>query len=1259
MPRNYIVFLQQNLARRHEPTFALNKLIDDLTLFNYISRDLSYLKSKVRAKEISEQCLYLEKLANENGQIPRIIPVACIQEPNVTNGRVRGFENKNILCTGERPRAALVTILSTNIKLDFENSNADVLSAVLFSKKSKINVVSLYHDINKAEIPGDLLNLLDQATSVFIAGDTNAHSTLWGCTANNTRGDLWDTTLASFKLDILNDTNEPTFSNHLGSSNIDISATTLSHKFKHWLNTGDFNGSDHSLLLSSYGNFECANSRTYQNIAKTDWKFFQSNLPTIPESKLSLSTTRDIESLATFITEGIVSSFAKACPPRKAYPGKPNNWWTKDMSVLLRKKNIAAKEVLRFKGTNRGTRAHKKKLGLSKILQNKTRNAKAESWENFVSSQDSPKNIAGLFKKLVKNNDQNVGIPLLKKRNGTTARSVAENLEILRQNHFACSSLDVTCNRGDSALFDTSNRERVSQYVNLDRLNRAINELPTNKSPGPDGIKNEILKHLPLSYREALVEVYLGSVLSEFIPSVWLEIKTVFIRKAGNREPSNPKTYRPIGLSSSLLKLAERLVNWNIKETVLAKGIPRQHAFTPNFSTETAISELVHLTEKAQCNDQYAVILSIDIQGAFDNVPFDVIKDSLIEADTSSEIIAWIDYLSRNRRVFITDGDFKLSFRPLIGTTQGGLNGPDIWIICIWGIIFIKAAKKAKQIKFADDLLAAIMGIDLGTIMKIMQECLDEFADWFTSRGLTISPEKSYCMIIYKGRQKPIVPPLKLNGTPIPIVQNFKYLGITIDSKLSWKLHIQNRISKAKKDLMNARRLVDKRWGLTPERALWIYTAIVRPSLDYACQVWFPSKRIPSWLTKELDKVQRLALLIVSNCLPSTPTRALERLYNIPPLYLHLKEKALNSVARIYNSVEKFGWDGIGIRLKRGHLFNWKKALDAFTFTIKRQTKLNLKTKSVSFTDEHTDCNVKIFTDGSKVNERTGLGWVITRNDSAISEGSLNLPNYSSVFEAELLAIKHALMDLSSIIEQGKVPDSEVCILVDNQAALHTLNKTKLVGSIQKEVVDYIDTFQSSHQIHVEFRWVKGHNNNTGNEMADMLAKLGTESITGIIPVPGYAHIKKTIKDHIYKEWNTLWINLPSCRQSKQFITYTPKQSEARYVLKKSRTQCRKLIGLTTGHNFLRYHLFNMYVTKHPNFSPCCRYCKEEVETSWHLVNLCPSLEPRRRASRFNPDNPKRGPDISKAWGLAGDLGILDLVFDTSQCLPEEGNEND
>ena len=80
---------------------------------------------------------------------------------------------------------------------------------------------------------------------------------------------------------------------------------------------------------------------------------------------------------------------------------------------------------------------------------------------------------------------------------------------------------------------------------------------------------------------------------------------------------------------------------------------------------------------------------------------------------------------------------------------------------------------------------------------------------------------------------------LTVNGTEISMRNSTKFLGLTLDSKLTWNEHINNQCKKAKGILMQCRRAIGPIWGFTPKTMKWIlYTAVVRPSLTYAWTIW-------------------------------------------------------------------------------------------------------------------------------------------------------------------------------------------------------------------------------------------------------------------------------------------------------------------------------------------------------------------------------------------------------------------------------------
>ena len=82
------------------------------------------------------------------------------------------------------------------------------------------------------------------------------------------------------------------------------------------------------------------------------------------------------------------------------------------------------------------------------------------------------------------------------------------------------------------------------------------------------------------------------------------------------------------------------------------------------------------------------------------------------------------------------------------------------------------------------------------------------------------------------------MPPLYLNGQVIVEVKKYKYLGVHLSSDLKWDTHITTICHKSKKLLG----LMYRRFYTTvdPIFLCRLYLSLVRPILEYACQVWDP-----------------------------------------------------------------------------------------------------------------------------------------------------------------------------------------------------------------------------------------------------------------------------------------------------------------------------------------------------------------------------------------------------------------------------------
>jgi len=78
-------------------------------------------------------------------------------------------------------------------------------------------------------------------------------------------------------------------------------------------------------------------------------------------------------------------------------------------------------------------------------------------------------------------------------------------------------------------------------------------------------------------------------------------------------------------------------------------------------------------------------------------------------------------------------------------------------------------------------------------------------------------------------------PQIVINKTPISLVRQVKYLGLIIDSKLTWKEHVENIILKVSRSLYMLNKL---KFILNTKTLLSLYYALIYPYLNYCCMIW-------------------------------------------------------------------------------------------------------------------------------------------------------------------------------------------------------------------------------------------------------------------------------------------------------------------------------------------------------------------------------------------------------------------------------------
>jgi hypothetical protein len=470
-------------------------------------------------------------------------------------------------------------------------------------------IVSAYWDGKVPRVPVKLEEAVIYARSkgfeIHVCMDSNAHSAAFGSTDQNSRGDALETFLAQYDLVPQNNGTTMTWGNKRCASLIDVtmSSSNFSNNINNWRVLDEHSWSDHKMIHMTFD----ATQPCYtwkRKFGDMDWEIFKEMIKTrADEWDLNrLNTCLDLEQASQKWNEMIFEVLDELAPLVKVkIKTSINVWWSEELQALKNKCDHAFKEATNGNSNDMS--------GIFKRTKRKyvraARKARRDSWRSFCTGAITPELTSKLTKAI--NRSPKYGIGLMKRADGTLAGDPSESLGLLMDKCFPGSTpYDQDEEDELHALINYSNivgyKEPVTyDWITLEKVRRAVDSFEAHKSCGPDGIKPLMLQHLPDVMLEKLKCIFSASITLEYSPKSWRGANVIFIPKIGKPSYTEPGSFRPISLTSFVLKSLEKLVYWQINDTALTESpySDDQFAFRSGCSTENAISAVTDIIEKS------------------------------------------------------------------------------------------------------------------------------------------------------------------------------------------------------------------------------------------------------------------------------------------------------------------------------------------------------------------------------------------------------------------------------------------------------------------------------------------------------------------------------------------------------------------------------------------------------------------------------------------------------------------------------------
>ena len=1151
--------------------------------------------------------------------------LAFLMEPHTVANKITGLPKgttiayaRNIPDNKPGPRTGIVA--SCDLKLNAMDAwcNRDCTVAMIKLHGRQVVVASVYLDITKSTIPDWLERLMDMIDNkkvpLILAIDTNAHSSLFGPDTNSRGEDLEDFVI-SRGLEIQNVGETPTFETRRGTQMVQtfIDATftrDLHFDISNWRVDRSYNASDHNTIR-----FEAEATTTGRTRlrpwSKADWQLFKDHLRNAEYRIPTHMSMKKLDALVDRLYKNLNEALNKACPEITVKDAIRSQVWITDKHEELKREVTKLYQKAKRQPTTLNWENYKL---ADKSFKRVCKRDKDRAWRQYKESLQSEKDMASLAK--LAQREERRDINVLMKSDGTSTDPGKETITLLTQTHFpaATDARHVSYNNRRNCL-TLALEDKYTDWITSYKIKQALGGFEKKKSPGPDGIKPLVFEHLPEEFINALEVIYKAAIHLSYTPKQWKRTKVIFISKPGKESYEQPKSFRPISLSNYFLKGLERLVAWNMDKALISYPIHhKQHGFLSGKSTESAISNTTDYIESFIMRKQHCVGVFLDISSAFDSINPNHVRRALLDHGGEPEMVQWYYNYITHRDIEIDMHGEQASFSTGIGFPQGGVCSAKFWLIAFDFAIKIINMHNIEGNGYADDCSALYGGPRLDHAISRLQRMLDSLTAWGRRCGLKFNPEKSVA-VLFTRRQKTPPRPLLIDGKPIQWKEQVKYLGLTLDKKLHWNKHIEDKVRSAKKFISHVAHITRKNWGPKPQLMRWAYLGIVRPRLTYASMIW--GHRAPH----HIDKLRRLNRLAMNTfgCYPkSTPTASLEVMLDVAPLHLFCQQEALAARARL-NGVVSINWSGKN-HLKThstSHLRHWEDIMTEANINLATSDQCSEMKWSTGFRIDHdsfsghskhlTPTQYNIFTDGSRLDGQSGTGFAIYKGKKEIHTEAKRLPDYATVFQAEIMAIRRAA---DAMLCQAGSPIKFVKFFIDSQAAILALANPMVRN---QSVSDAIDSLNKLYEraLKVTLVWIPAHRGHIGNERADRLAKQGSK-LSGdndrvFIAKPGSA-IKNEIRSLTYKSWAKEWQEDPRFAHTKAFY-FSPMPTKAKYVYKLARLELGRFVRLITGHNNL-----NAFQTRIGLWGDkTCRFCLEADETFLHLLHSCPRFWQEQR----------------------------------------------
>ena len=309
-----------------------------------------------------------------------------------------------------------------------------------------------------------------------------------------------------------------------------------------------------------------------------------------------------------------------------------------------------------------------------------------------------------------------------------------------------------------------------------------------NKSSAIPNVRAAVIVHAFQNQKGRITKMYNGSLTLCTFPMKWKKAMIVPLAKVAN--PKTVSDMRPISLLPLPGKILEIIMSKRLKHFLEENNIlcNRQHGFRKKRSTLSAIVEFLHEVYNNLNENKDTYIVYLDLKKAFDTVSHDILLNKLNQSGIDQHTIKWFSsYLEIRKQKSIIQNKCSEELSIAFGVPQGSILGPTLFTLYINDLA---TYVESKINLYADDTVI------YGTDPKAVQSDLGKIHNWCNANLLTINCKKSQWMKTNVVCRQQEDVSFKLGDITFECVSEYRYLGMIMDSSLSFQPYRESIINR-------------------------------------------------------------------------------------------------------------------------------------------------------------------------------------------------------------------------------------------------------------------------------------------------------------------------------------------------------------------------------------------------------------------------------------------------------------------------------